>query len=92
MTKEAEPAVADPHLPRPQTCLGRGAGGCRGLQEQELKLKQLSFLQTSFLYPFLLLVTVLFLRPEELTLSRLCRSSERAGGGGCTGREDLTGQ
>ena len=41
MTKEAEPAVADPHLPRPQTCLGRGAGGCRGLQEQELKLKQL---------------------------------------------------
>ena len=41
MTKEAEPEVADPHLPRPQTSPGQGAGGCGGLQEQELTLKQL---------------------------------------------------
>ena len=41
VTKEAEAAVADPKLPGLRTILGRGFGGCRGLQEQELKLEQL---------------------------------------------------
>ena len=70
----------------------RRAGSCRGLQEQELKLKQLSLLQTPFPYLSLLLVAVLFLRQEEFTLRRSCRSRERAGRGGCSGGGDLVGQ
>ena len=57
--------MADQYLPRPQMSHGQEARGCRVLQEQELKLKQLLFLQTTYLYPSLLLVARLLLRPEH---------------------------